>query len=136
VIDSATIWDLVEAGGKLIAPAGIVGAAIYAVLRWRLSEDFAKKDDLKAAIDGIGKRLDRVDGDIEKNGEAMRGVERRLAAMPGHEDIREMFRRLAGVEASLSGTVARIEGVSALLANVAHQVSLLTQNELDGEKRK
>ena len=109
MFDSTFDW---RDGFAFLSFVVLASGLVVAWIRWRLSDDFARKAD----ISGIGTRLEEV--------------ERRMAGMPTHSDLRQLSDRVAAVERGVDVVGTEIRGVNAALNRVERDLSLLVQHHI------
>jgi hypothetical protein len=94
----------------MLGIGALLGGAAVAFLRWKLAGDFAKTGDL-----------------AELRGK-LAALEQRVGQMPSHEDIRELQRRIGGVEQSVAVVGTKVEGAEKIMIRVEHQLNLVSEH--------
>lgn len=104
----------------LLALVGFLSAATIIYVRQKLDGVFARSSEL----------VDMRD-DMEGRMEAM---ERRLANMPDHADVRALGTRMSNVESSVAVLGAEIRGLTVGIGRIEHMVDLLVKHQMEAEK--
>lgn len=100
--------------GSISAAVGVGGAIVALMLRGWLSGRYATTAQ-------VGELEDRV-----------ASVEQSTQGMLRQGDLREMERRIGGLEVGLAGVRAEVRGIGETTKSINHMVELLVQQGLEG----
>jgi hypothetical protein len=103
-------WAAVLALGSGIA------TVLFGYAQWRMRDSFAAKSAVDAHEDKPEK------------------MERKLATVPTHEDVRRLEQRVASVESSVAVVGSQVAGVRDVVVRVERMVDLLVQDRLAREQ--
>lgn len=97
-----------------------VSGVVLGWVKYRLSDDFARKSELAE----VGSTLTKVSARVE-------AVERHIQTVPTHSDMRALGERIAAVEGSVAVVGAELRGVSAGVARVENDLALIKRHLLE-----
>ena len=101
----------------VLSIAGIVGGMVIGWVKYRLSDEFAKKADVAGVGAGVAGLSTRVEA-----------VERHIQTVPTHNDMRLLGERIAAVERGVAVVSAEMRGVGAGVARVENDLSLIKRH--------
>jgi hypothetical protein len=102
-----------QQGGGLVAVVSAVGGVVLLLVRSSMHGVFADRKSYEALV------------------ARMTAAENRLAETPNGEDMRELYRRVNGIEVGLAANTAAVAGVGDGVKRVEHMMGLLLRNELE-----
>lgn len=118
----------------IIGVATVLLAGVILYVRSKLDGVFAKTSDVASLRGEMEGRMEEMKGQIEEARGQIAGVEKRLANMPDHADVRALDQRVAGVERGVAVVDAKLTGVVQGVGRVEHMVDLLVKHQMEGEK--
>jgi hypothetical protein len=89
---------------------------------------------VRQKLDGVFARSSEVASMREALEGRMETMERKMATMPDHADVRALGARMSNVESGVAVLGAQINGLAEGVRRVEHMVDLLVKHQMDGDK--